>query len=72
MADLQGDTSDIVEIEGQCYLIPTVLRNGKLVPNYDKKLKLPIEITKGFHIHRRTIMNKPERTFKQWLVSLIK
>jgi len=54
MADLQGNTSDIIEIEGQRYHIPTVLINGKLVPNFDKKLKLPIEITEGFHIHRRT------------------
>lgn len=71
MSYLYGNASQIIEIEGQRYIIPTVLKNGRLVQAYDKKLKLPIEVTESFHIHRRTKINKPERTFRQRIVSLI-
>ncbi|MFT4805757.1 MAG: hypothetical protein ACI9YE_002983 [Psychroserpens sp.] len=43
---------DIIEIDGQRYLVPTRLINGELVPAPDKKIKLPIEITSSFRFTR--------------------
>jgi hypothetical protein len=46
--------SDIVEIDEERFLIPSVYINGKSVAAPDKKIKLPIEITSSLHILRRT------------------
>jgi hypothetical protein len=33
--------NDIIEIDGQRYLVPTRLINGELIPDPDKKLYFP-------------------------------
>ncbi|PKG96953.1 hypothetical protein [Paraglaciecola sp. MB-3u-78] len=64
---------DIIEIDGQRYLVPTRLIDGELVPDPDKKIKLPIEITSSFCFTRASteIDEKHKPTLKQRLVSLI-
>jgi hypothetical protein len=64
---------DIIEIDGQRYLVPTQLINGELVHDPDKKIKLPIEITSSFRFTRASteIVKNQKRTFKQRLVTLI-
>jgi hypothetical protein len=64
---------DIIEIDGQRYLVPTRLIDGKLVPDPDRKIKIPIEITNNIHFTRTSteIVKNQKRTFKQRLVSLI-
>jgi hypothetical protein len=64
---------DIIEIDGQRYLVPTRLIDGELVPDPDKKIKLPIEITSSFRFTRVSteIDEKQKPTLKQRLVSLI-
>jgi hypothetical protein len=64
---------DIIEIDGQRYLVPTRLIDGELVPDPDKKIKLPIEITSSFRFTRASteIDEKQKLTLKQRLVSLI-
>jgi hypothetical protein len=64
---------DIIEIDGQKYIVPTRLIDGELVPDPDRKIKIPIEITSKIHFTRAsTEINKNQkRTFKQRLVSLI-
>ncbi len=43
---------DIIEIDGQRYLVPTRLIDGELVPDPDGKIKLSIEITSSFRFTR--------------------
>lgn len=65
-------TSDknIIEIEGQKYIIPSVYKNGHLVSDYANKQSLPIPITKGLHILRkRPPAEMPKQTLKQRIVS---
>jgi hypothetical protein len=64
---------DIIEIDGQRYLVPTRLINGELVPAPDKKIKLPIEITSSFRFTRASteVIKNRKRSIKQRLVSLI-
>ncbi len=63
---------DIIEIDGQRYLVPTRLINGELVPDPDKKIKLPIEITSSFRFTRAStkVIKKP-KTKLQTPLSLI-
>lgn len=58
---------DIIEIDGQRYLVPTRLIDGELVPDPDKKIKLPIEITSSFRFTRASteIDEKQKPTLKQ-------
>ena len=51
-------SDETIEIDGQRYLIPTILVNGKLVPAPERKIKLPIEIHENFHINRSTYQPK--------------
>jgi hypothetical protein len=64
---------DIIEIDGQRYLVPTRLIDGELVPDPDRKIKIPIKITNNIHFTRTSteIVKNQKRTFKQRLVSLI-
>jgi hypothetical protein len=64
---------DIIEIDGQKYLVPTSLIDGELVPDPEKKIKLSIEITSRFRFTRASteIDKKQKSTFKQRLASLI-
>ena len=64
---------DIIEIDGQRYLIPTRLIDGELVPDPDRKIKIPIEITSSFRFTRAsTVIDKNQKlSFKHRLVSLI-
>jgi hypothetical protein len=64
---------DIIEIDGQRYVVPTRLIDGELVPDFDRKIKLPIEITSSFRFTRASteIDRNQKPTFKQRLVSLI-
>ena len=71
MDDLQAHTSQIIDIEGERFLISTIFKNGKQEFDYDNKLKLPIELTKNFHINRRTTIEEPVRTLKKRLISFL-
>ena len=64
---------DIIEIDGQKYIVPTRLIDGELVPDPDRKIKIPIEITNNIHFTRTSteIVKNQKRTFKQRLVTLI-
>jgi hypothetical protein len=64
---------DIIEIDGQRYLVPTRLNNVELVPVPVKKIKLPIEITSSFRFTRASteVIKNEKRSYKQHLVSLI-
>jgi hypothetical protein len=64
---------DIIEINGQRYLVPTRLNNGELVPDPDKIIKLPIEITSSFRFTKASteVIKNEKRSFKQRLISLI-
>jgi hypothetical protein len=64
---------DIIEIDGQRYIVPTRLIDGELVPDPDRKIKIPVEITNNIHFTRASteIVKNQKRTFKQRLVSLI-
>jgi hypothetical protein len=63
------ESSEIVEIDGQRYLVPTVFKDGQLVRDVDSKIKLPITITDNFHINRSSAsIEKP--TFKERLISI--
>jgi hypothetical protein len=50
---------DIIEIDGQKYLIPSRLVDGKCVRDPDSKIKLPIEMTSGLHINYGYKLPKP-------------
>jgi hypothetical protein len=65
--------NDIIEIDGQRYLVPTRLINGKLIPDPDKKIILPVEITSSFSFTRASteVIKNQKRSFKQCLVTLI-
>jgi hypothetical protein len=69
--DQSGD--DIIEIDGQRYLVPTRLIDGELISDPDRKIKIPIEITSKIHFTRAsTEINKNHKpTLKERLVSLI-
>jgi hypothetical protein len=43
---------DIIELDGQKYIVPTRLIDGELVPDPDSKIKIPIEITSKIHFTR--------------------
>jgi hypothetical protein len=64
---------DIIEIDGQRYIVPTRLIDGELAPDPDKKIKLPIEITSSFRFTRASteVIENQKRSYKQHLVSLI-
>jgi hypothetical protein len=64
---------DIIDIDGQRYLVPTRLIDGELVPDPDRKIKIPVEITSSFRFTKASteIVKIQKRSFKQRLVSLI-
>jgi hypothetical protein len=70
---MSQSNDDIIEIDGQSYIVPTRLIDGELVPDPDSKIKIPIEITSKIHFTKASaeINKNQKRTFKQRLVSLI-
>jgi hypothetical protein len=54
-------------IDGERYLIPSVYKDGKLVSSIENRIKLPIEITSGFYINRRSDYNPPKSMFNRFL-----
>lgn len=52
--------SEIIEIDGERYVIPCVIKDGKLTPSIENKIKLPIEIHDRFHINYRTDYEPPK------------
>jgi hypothetical protein len=63
-------TDDIIEIDGQKYLIPTVFKDGQLVSDVANKIKLPIPITDRLHICYAS-EPLPRPTFKKRLISIL-
>lgn len=75
MHEAEKEQSDIIEIDGERYAIPSVIKDGKLTPSIENKIKLPIEITEGFHINRRTDCEPPPSlilkirdAFRNWII----
>jgi hypothetical protein len=62
--------TEIIVIDEERYLIPSIFQDGKLVPAPDRKIKLPITITRGFHINRRS-RPLPKESILERLLSLI-
>jgi hypothetical protein len=70
---MSQSNDDIIEIDGQRYIVPTRLIDRELTPDTNRKIKTPIEIRSKIHFTRAsTEINKNQkRTFKQRLASLI-
>jgi hypothetical protein len=68
--DDENKDSDIMVIDGVRYIIPCKLKDGILVRSPENKIKLPIEITEGFHINRR-IDYKPSTTIMDKLYNFL-
>jgi hypothetical protein len=75
MDNLEDTTSEIIEINGQKYLVPTVITaNGRTVLDYDGKIKIPLPIdiaNMRFTKVSTEINNRQKPSFKQRLVSFI-
>tara|TARA_B110000908_G_C9903077_1_gene291917 strand:+ start:81 stop:323 length:243 start_codon:yes stop_codon:yes gene_type:complete len=67
--------SEIIEINGQKYLVPAVITtNGRTVLNYDGKIKIPIpfEVVNMRFTKVSTEIDKRQKpNFKQRLISFI-
>ena len=53
-------TLHIMTIDNERYAVPYKYKDGKLIRSIDDKIKLPIEITPGFHINRRSSYEPPK------------
>jgi len=75
MDESEDVVSEIIEINGQKYLVPTVIiPNGRTVLNYDGKLKIPIPFeVANMHFTKVSIeIDKRQKPrFKQRLISFI-
>jgi hypothetical protein len=52
-------SDDIIEIDGQKYLILTTIKDGEFISELDSKIKLPIEMTSSLHINYGFTPHKP-------------
>jgi hypothetical protein len=72
----EADNS-IVEIDGERYLIPTVIKDGCLIPEHSKRIKLPIPMTEGLHINYASpapappAPPAPKKTLKERFITII-
>ena len=70
--DTEGETGDsIVEIDGERYLIPTVIKDGRLIPDHSKRIKLPIPMTERLHINYASPISAPKKTLKERFITII-
>jgi len=73
MDESEGAVSEIIEINGQKYWVPTVTTaNGRTVLNYDGKIKIPMpfEVANMHFTRVSTEINKRQKpSFKQRLTS---
>lgn len=56
--------SEIIEIDGQQYVIPLKLTGGKFTPAPECMIKIPIEMTDSFRITKRND-ESPQSLFTQ-------
>jgi hypothetical protein len=62
-------SDDIIEIDGQKYLVPNKIKDGELVRDLDSKIKLPIQITDSFRFTKRSIYEDEPKPVKKSLLS---